>query len=49
MKIDLSKLHYSDEDYNCPNCGHDGDDCEGTDHYSLICPSCGTEFETPDV
>jgi len=40
---------YSDSDYNCPNCGTDGNECKGTEFYSLICPNCQTEFETPDT
>lgn len=40
---------YSDSDYNCPKCGEDGNNCQGTDNYTLICPTCGEEFETPDV
>jgi transcription elongation factor Elf1 len=43
--------YYTDEDYNCPNCGMDGNEC-GSDpdnEYGLQCPNCGECFETPDV
>lgn len=43
--------YYSDEDYNCPECGcsetvpHEGD----CDYWSVKCADCGHCYETPDV
>lgn len=42
------KLHYDDLAYCCPSCELHSNECQGTDHYSFICPDCGIEFETPD-
>ena len=49
MKIDINKIKYNEDDYNCPYCGCPSDECEGTSWYSFICKKCGQEFETPDT
>jgi DNA-directed RNA polymerase subunit RPC12/RpoP len=40
---------YSDEYYNCPECGTPDSECDSNGCWGYVCPECGTEFETPDV
>lgn len=41
---------YSEEDYNCPNCGWIMDySTVEKDGWEYICPECCTHFETPDI
>jgi transcription elongation factor Elf1 len=43
--------YYTNEDYDCPDCGTDGNDCDPDpdNEYGLLCPNCGCSFETPDT
>jgi ribosomal protein L37AE/L43A len=40
---------FSDNDYNCPNCGTPDSECSSNGLWGYICSECGEEFETPDV
>lgn len=48
MKDKIFKLNYSDEDYNCPNCGS-SETVSSPEPYTCKCAKCGEIYETPDT